>query len=195
MLIKEKQRKIILGTILGDGHLEKNGNNVRLRIEHSLPQKEYLFWKYEALKDIVAGIPRLVRGKDNRSGKIYQRWHISTYSFAELNDYSKMFYKGRRKIIPSEIVDMLNSPLSLAVWYMDDGYKRNDCAALRLNTDAYNQSEQMFLISCLYRNFGVNARLHKKGKWLNIYIPQKEAQKFCDIIRPFVLPVFQYKLL
>lgn len=195
MLINERQRQIITGTILGDGHLEKNGRNVRLRIEHSLLQKEYLLWKFQELRDIVAGMPRIVGTRDNRSGKTYRRWHISTYSLFELNEYRRIFYRNGSKIVPSDIVDMLKSPLSLAVWFMDDGYKRNDCAALRLSTDAYKRSEQMLLIDSLYENFGIKTKLHQKGKWFNIYVAKDEAKKFCDMIRPFVIPLFQYKLL
>src|SRR3990167_10219321 len=43
-----KQKSVILGSILGDGFLQQTGkNNARLRLEHGLKQKEYLIWKYK----------------------------------------------------------------------------------------------------------------------------------------------------
>jgi len=194
MDINKRQRQIIIGTLLGDGHLEKNGRYTRLRIDHR--QKDYVEWKYTELSKIVTAKPRIVLDKCRSSNnKFYRRWHVSTYSIPELDEYREIFYRDGRKCIPSGIGGMLDSPLALAVWYMDDGYKRNDCAALRLNTDAFTCAEQNLLLQMLKNNFAICANLHRKGKWHNIYVPQQEALKFCTIIRPFVLPTLEYKLL
>jgi len=42
------QREIIVGLALGDGHLEtlNEGKTYRLKVEHSLKQREYLDWLY-----------------------------------------------------------------------------------------------------------------------------------------------------
>ena len=40
-------RNMLLGAILGDGHLSKNGDG---RILHSAAQKDYLEWKLRVLK-------------------------------------------------------------------------------------------------------------------------------------------------
>lgn len=55
------------------------------------------------------------------------------------------FYPERKKIIPHNIQSFLHDPLSLAVWFMDDGYKRSDCNALRLGTDSFTKDEQYLL--------------------------------------------------
>jgi hypothetical protein len=41
--LTKKQRGIIVGLLLGDGHLEtqNNGKTYRLKVEHSLEQKDY----------------------------------------------------------------------------------------------------------------------------------------------------------
>ena len=194
MDINESQGQIIIGTLLGDGHLEKNGKYTRLRIDHR--HKEYADWKYRELQNLATDKPRLVLDKYRSSNnKVYQRWHFSTFSVPQLDKYRKMFYKGRHKCVPLEIGQILNLPIALAVWYMDDGYKRNDCAALRLSTDAFSYTEQHLLLQTLKDNFEICAKIHRKGRWYNIYIPQNEAVKFCNIIRSFVLPSLKYKLL
>jgi hypothetical protein len=78
---------------------------------------------------------------------------------------------------------------------MDDGYKRNDCAAIRLNTDAFSCEGQINLVQCLYANFKIKSQIHKKGKWFNIYIPKGEAKNFSLLVEPYVLPSFKHKLL
>ena len=85
--------------------------------------------------------------------------------------------------------------MSLAIWLMDDGYKRNDCSAIRLNTDSFCHEEQKSLADCLSENFHIKSRIHKKGKWFNIYLPKVEAKKFKELVKPYVLPSFKYKLL
>ena len=190
-----RQRNIALGLVLGDGHLEKNGKAVRLRIDQGLSHEDYVRWLHNELVNLIPSKPRIIRQRDKRTKKVYSRLHFSTYSCDEFKDWWNIFYEDRRKLIPSNIAEMLKSNISLAIWFMDDGYKRNDCAAVRLNTDAFNINEQLILIQCLGKNFKIMARLHKKGKWFNIYLPKGEAKKFCDLIKPYILPSFRYKLL
>lgn len=79
--LTKRQKEILIGMLLGDGCLEKNGRNVRLRIDHGTKQKDYLDWKYEELQNLATAKPRLVIGKiDIRTKKRYQRWHFSTFS-------------------------------------------------------------------------------------------------------------------
>jgi hypothetical protein len=195
MSITIRQRNIILGLMLGDGHLEKNGRFARLRIDQSLKHRDYINWLYQELSDIVPSKPRIIQEKDRRTLKVYTRLHFSTYSNGQLDKWRCVFYVNNRKIVLSGIVNMLNHEISLAVWFMDDGYKRNDCAAVRLNTDAFTYSEQKLLIRCLEKNFKIKSRIHKKGRWFNIYIPKDEARKFCRLVKPYILPSFRYKLL
>jgi len=46
--ITPKQKQIIIGKILGDGHLETvNEKTCRLKIEHSYKQRAYVDWLYQ----------------------------------------------------------------------------------------------------------------------------------------------------
>jgi len=194
--ISQKQRKVLIGTLLGDGTLELNGTYPRLRIDHSDKQKEYVSWKYNVLRNLVANKIRLFcQKKDVRTNKRYSHYKFDTISSSLFYDLYKKFYMNHKKIVPINIIEMFNSPLSLAVWYMDDGYKRNDCNALRISTDSYSLKDQKLLLECLKKNFRINARIHKKGKYWNIYIPAIEAIKFCNIIRKYIIPKMRYKIL
>jgi len=194
MHLTQKQKEILVGTLLGDACLEKNGHNVRLRIEHSLHQKDYLQWKYTAFSSIVSRKPRLVSSKGGRAEKAYERLHLSTFSLPELCVYQHKFYNRKRKIIPHDILELLKSPLSLAVWHMDDGYKRNDCNAFRISTDSFKWNGQKLLQNCLKKNFNLKVTIHRKGKFWNIYIPNPVAKDFCKIVRPYIIPSMMYKI-
>lgn len=60
-------QQIIIGCILGDSYLTKSGC---LQIEHSIKQKEYIYWKYEKLKTIVRSEPVQVSRYDKRTAYI-----------------------------------------------------------------------------------------------------------------------------
>ena len=51
----------------------------------------------------------------------------------------------------------------------------------RLNTDAFSFAEQQLLQSAIERNFGIQTKLHRKGKYWNIYIPETSAFKFAEV--------------
>jgi hypothetical protein len=195
MPITNRQEAIITGLLLGDGHLEKNGRYVRLKVDQALNHSDYVNWLYNELKNLVPSRPVIIKENDKRTRKVYKRLHFSTYSNAEFNKWRNDFYIDKKKIIPPRIRDVLNSAISLAIWLMDDGYKRNDCAAIRLSTDAFSYDEQLILIQCLEINFKIKSQIHKKGKWYNIYIPKGEANKFCALVEPYILPSFRHKLL
>ena len=192
--LSQYQKEILLGLILGDGTLEKNGKNVRLRVEHGIKQKDYLWWKYEKLKEFTKSPPRMVKVRDKRTGKENIKWHFSTVCLPELNEYREKFYKKDRKKVPKDIEKYLVSPLSLAVWFMDDGYKRNDCQAFRFNTDCFPLSDQYLLRKCLKRNFNLSVRIHKKNNAWNLYIPASESEKLVKLVKPYLHASFSYKI-
>lgn len=105
-----------------------------------------------------------------------------------------MFYRNKVKFIPENICQILKSPLSLAVWFMDDGGRRNDSYGLFLNTLSFTKREQEMLIECLKRYFSLESRIHWVQDGYRIYIPSKESEKFCRTVYPYMIPSMYYKL-
>jgi len=194
MELTERQKAIIVGAILGDSNLEKRWKNPRLRFAHSVIQKEYVLWKYRELQSIASKEPRCVKEAYWKNGKVYESWQFGTRALLELMYYWNIFCSTGIKIIPTSISHILIHPLSLAVWLMDDGYKRNDCNAFRLNTDAFSFAEQQLLQSALDKNFGIQSKLHKKGKYWNIYIPETSVFQFVELVREYIIPSMKYKI-
>jgi hypothetical protein len=185
---------IVVGTILGDGCLERNGKNIRLRIDHSIHQRAWVEWKHSELRELHPGSPRLVTRIDVRTGSQHVNYRFSTSSTESLNDFFDIFYATGEKRIPSFIGDFL-SPLALAVWYQDDGGRRGDCASGYLNTNAYAVEDVEFLKLCILNSFGISTRTHFAAGKPRIYIPAKQFGMFCEIIRTNVIDEMRYKLL
>ena len=196
--LTSKQKEVLMGALLGDGALELNGRYPRLRIDHAIKQKSYVEWKYEIFRGLTTrGIKQFSSKLDSRTKKRYSHCKFDTISTPLLNEFYEIFYalgKKRKKKIPNDIVTLLRNPLSLAVWYMDDGYKRNDCNALRISTDGFTFEEQKLLQKCLKRNFEIETKLHRKGRYWNIYIPNSQVKNFCSIVKPYIISEMNYKI-
>lgn len=195
-VLSSRCRDVVVGTILGDGCLERNGRNVRLRIDHSVRQRALVEWKLTELSELTPSTPRLVRRRDARTGQVHENYRFATCTTSRLNEFFDLFYpKNRRKRIPSCIDDILISPVAVAVWYMDDGGRRGDCRSGYLNTNAYAVDDVGLLKQCLERRLGITTSTHFAAGKPRIYIPQSQFLRFCDIIRPHVISEMNYKLL
>jgi hypothetical protein len=189
-------REIIVGAILGDACLERNGKNVRLRIDHGHQQQTYVEWKHQELFPLSPSAPRRVDVHDPRTQQVYVHYRFVSKTTEELNEYFELFYGNEgTKRIPDTIAAHLSSALSVAVWYMDDGGRRSDCRSGYFNTQGYTAEEVDLLRSCLLENFKLPTTLHFAAKRPRIYIASSHFETFCDWIRPHVIPDMRYKLL
>lgn len=193
--LTQRQQEILIGTLLGDGCLEVNGSNVRLKIDHSMNQKQLTDWLFDEFKQFTKSNPYLLSQFDNRTKKSYYHYRFSTLSKPVFNNFHSIFYPQKRKIVPKDIKKLLVSPLSLAVWYMDDGFRRRDCNSLYLCTSAYTESEHILLLETLKMNFNIDAKVHFAAGNARIYIPASSAKQFCDLVKDFILQDLSYKLI
>ncbi len=195
LTLSKRCRDIVIGTILGDGCLERNGTNVRLRIDHGVSQVSFVEWKWHELSELRPLTPRIVERVDKRTGRRHVNYRFTTRSMPVLNHYFTLFYEPSVKRIPTGIAELLRSTLSLAVWYMDDGGRRGDCRSGYLNTNAYSVHDVDLLRKVMADVFGVRTSTHFAAGKPRIYIPQSQFENFCDLVRPHVIPEMSYKLL
>lgn len=192
--ISSREKEIVLGTLLGDGHLAMLKTGARLEVGHSAKQKEYVFWKQKELSRWIRTQPHCLRITDKRWNAIYTQWRFRTQINEFFTELHSLFYLKGKKIVPQTILEILTSPLSLAVWFMDDGGRRNDSYGLFLNTLSFTKKEHELLRHCLRKNFDLDSRLHWIQDGYRIYIPSKDARHFCELVYPYILPSLQYKL-
>src|SRR3989344_7144611 len=137
----KRQKEILIGLILGDGHLERLYTPTlgRLKVEHSYKQKDYVDWIYEKFRDWVRSKPKIKEKKV--WNKIYQNYGFLTYGHRLLGEFQEKFYRKRRKIVPNDLEKDI-TPLGLAVWFMDDGsIKSRRHRGLFLNTQNFIRSD------------------------------------------------------
>lgn len=192
--LTKKQREIIFGLILGDGHLEtqNNGRTYRLKVEQTIGHKIYVDWLYENLKEFVQTPPK-VKIKIT-FGKIRKNYGFSTLSVSSLRFFAHQFYKEGKKVIPNLIKRWL-TPLSMAVWFMDDGQiKSKKHRALLINTQCFTKKDLQKLQKALKDKFGIETTLKKEPTGWRLYLLSETISRFVDLIKPYIIPSMCRKL-
>ncbi len=197
-LIPYDQFQLILGSLLGDARLECRSKSIRakhtarLRIHQSDKQKDYVFWKYTKLKNLVSKGPRFTQvWHDKKRNKTHFSWYFHTRSNETLGLFQKLFYKSRTKILPGVLLGSLE-PLGLAVWYMDDD--SNNGNNITLNTHNFSVVEQKILQKLLLDKFGVSSTLVKDRNKYKMAIRHYECEKLINIVRPYIIASMNYKI-
>ena len=184
--LTQTQRSIIIGTLLGDGYLRivPGRKNALLEINHSFSQKEYVDWKYEALKSLCKSSPVVRKGNGTRIA-----YRFTTRQHSELSELKTLFYKDGVKRVPQSVV--LN-PMMLAVWFMDDGSK---CRAsdVYLNTQQFVHEDQEYCLALL-TSLGIEASLNRDKEYWRIRIKKDSLAHFFATIRKHIIPSMTYKL-
>jgi hypothetical protein len=180
------QHAVLVGSLLGDGTLRKQGDrpNALLEVNHSLEFKEYVDWKYQHFREYVLTPPKARHGNGNRVA-----YRFTTRSLPVFTCYYWWFYRNGEKQVP---FDLELSPLILAVWFMDDGSKSR--TAWYLNTQKFSDAEQAFLRALLKGTFGLDSAANRDKQYLRIRISQESTKLMTQIVSPYLLPCFQYKL-
>lgn len=194
------QQDVLIGTILGDGNIRILKKEAFLTVSHGEKQKDYVFWKYGVFRNWVLTKPREeTRLYYKNRDKHLVSWRFSTISHPILTRYHDLFYPNGKKVIPSLIDSILISPLTLAVWYMDDGSRKPYGRGAFLHTQSFSVDGQVKLIQILKKNFSVIARLSSAGLWkgkryYRLYITAKSFPHFRNLVLPYILPSMRYKI-
>lgn len=196
--LTQVQRNIIVGTLLGDGHLEvrSKNNHPRYCFNQKEAQQSYVCHVYEHFRDWCSKEPQVVKSGVNLQGQATLAYYFKTCTHPALEFYANQFYtegsQSRRiKVVPNLLHRWLN-PQVLAYWYMDDGHK--DGSGYMLNSQNYTLEEQEILADALGRKFGFEVNIRKDRAKYRLYITAKSRDAFTKIVKPFILPSFEYKL-
>jgi len=201
------QHAVVVGGLLGDLHIQKttaSTQRCRLRVCHNIAQRDYVDRKYAALKE-----PFCKGVKPPHETARPGEYVFYTMYRDEFLPYRDEWYRddgsGLRKRVPNTIDTLLVDPISLAVWYLDDGTKRNDSDACRLATQGFSLQENKALSNCLWTNFAIHAsidtwilaRAREPLYGLSIQSKSGGYKRLSQLIHNFVraeVPTMLYKL-
>ena len=179
-----KKEQLIYTMILGDGWLCSKD----LRIQHSQNQLEYLKWKRKLL--IKSGINcSIIKYKDNNN---FPAYYFYTKSYDFIRNFKNKYYFPTKKECILNNLEVL-TPLSIAIWYMDDGglsqkYRDGQLVAneLMLNT-GFQKDENQIIIDYFKKYWDINFSQCKNNSVYRLRCGTKEARKFADIVKPYLI--------
>src|SRR3989338_10117794 len=194
--MSEKLKDILICLILGDGHLTEFSGQSR---KSSLLMKSddkilpYLEWLHQELQPL--GVSEL------RPKKNYHQHYFRTKWSEEIGELRSLFYPEGKKIIPRNIKELLIRPITLAIWYQDDGtldarskYHYNALFA----THCFSFHECVLLAETLKENCDLDVSVCKcqmRGKIrYRLYVKSKSMKRFIDLVKPFINSSFEYKI-
>jgi hypothetical protein len=188
---------VMVGLLLGDGYLNnRSGEGARMAVKQSIVHKEYLFSNYEFFykRGYCTSLePRLYTRTLKDKDKSYFGYEFNTFTFRSLVWLHKLFYKNGKKVVPSNISELL-TPLALAVWLSDDGGWVG--SGVRIASNNFTLEEVEILIEVLRKNFKLDCTIQKislKDKY-SIYIKKNSILKLRSLILPHLHPSMSHKL-
>ena len=191
--LTKEQRDVLVGLVLGDGNLEFDGyRGTRLQVKQSEARKEYVLWLYSHFAHMTKTPPK--QRSDTR------QWYFGTRFYEDLENIRQLFYREGEKVVPPNIVELFDSPVTLAVWFMDDGrldYREKSHYAYHISTDSFTESDVQRLQTLLLKRFGIAAKTYLslcRGKrYAKLYIGKEGRDAFCETVAPYLLNCFAYK--
>ncbi len=198
--LSEQQWQVVLGGLMGDGALSPNTrgrNGTRFRMGHGAKQVEYLDWKASLFGNIAQS------RRVNAKGAAF----VDLTPLPELAELRDAVYLAGHKVLSWDYLKKL-TPLSLAVWYMDDGSFSSRAKGLQARTregsgrseicvEAMSPDSRSRLVEHLAGAFDLHPTLTLRGARQKAVLSfaKDETAKLHALIAPYVHPSMQHKLL
>lgn len=188
--LTEYQKNVLCGTLLGDASLQFPSKACRVPIyttTHSEKQKEYSI----LLADILGGKCKYRERLDKRTNKVYKAYDVSVPSNMYFLDLYSELYQDKIKQPTERFLSSFNE-ISLAFWFMDDGYS-ND-GTFFLCTDSFILETCNFLTKHIEEQLGLHFRVTRHEKNYRLRLRFDDRNKFVDMISPYLIDCVKYKI-
>jgi recombination protein RecA len=191
------QWEVLLGGLMGDGALSpsRSGFGARYRLGHGARQTEYCDWKGSLFGNLQSS------RSTNAKGAVF----YDLQPLPELAELRQAVYVGAKKVFSYDYLKRL-TPLSLAIWYMDDGSFSLRAKGLQERTrdgsgrsdiciEAMEPTTRTRLVDHLADTWGIHPKLIRRAGKAVLVFSKDETAKLHALVAPFVHPSMQYKLL
>src|SRR5207302_1737387 len=195
------QWQVLLGGLMGDGALSpsRSGHGARFRFGHGVKQAEYCEWKASLFDNVGA----------SRSSNAKGATFCDVSPLPELAGLREAVNIGGKKVFGHDYLKQL-TPLSLAIWYMDDGSfsirakgqgrkerTQDGSGRSEICIEAMESTTRQRLVDYLADTWDIRPVLTSRGAGGKavLVFPKDETAKLHALIAPFVHPSMEYKLL
>ena len=176
-MLKNKQIEIINGAL--------RGMKTRIRFRQSIYNIEYMNY-------LIAEMEGLTRGKLSEHWGKVPCYYFSTRLMEELNTFRERHYEGRKRIIPKDLESIM-TPLTMAIWIMDNGHKSRGNRVL--NTHRYGKGDQERVLEVLKSKYEIEGTINRDRDKYRILISARSTREIViPMVREYILDCFKYKI-
>lgn len=187
---------VIYGTLLGDSHLEKSIDNVRISFQQESSNMEYLIWLWNHFNQYgyCSPVKPTIQTRIGNKGRTRYICRFHTWTYSSFNFlYDEWYRGGSEKRVPLNIEEYL-SPLALACWIMDDGAKIGN--GFKFCTNSFLKEDIEILAKALLNKYGIQTAIHSAGvpnQWV-LYVKLESMPILRKTVKNFMVESMNYKL-
>jgi hypothetical protein len=212
--MNDTQLEVLTGSLLGDGWLQGHQRpsyyNWKFAKKQKSSRKEYLDWHSSVFGELSLPIAHatqeltfeyyraknqkfisesclFITRADKEFTELGRKWYKNDNGVFSLNKHNRKI-----KILPEDIA---LTPLSMAVWFCDDGTNSTKHRTAVFCTNNFTMSECNLLKDKILQTFSIKTTVHTSRSQPMIRIAAADYVNFIDLIKPYVIwPCFQYKI-
>lgn len=183
------QKDLIIGSMLGDGHIDKRDTQPMFIVSHAENQKDYLYYKYNILKDLcnISPVKKEAQYKDF-NGKLYlcqPSYRFCTRIYNCLLEYRNKSY--------TYLLNLMNT-YSFSIWMLDDGFR--DSSIWELCVAEYTKDDIDTAFEIFRNKYGLKVWSKKDTRYISF--DAESSRKIDNIILnniPSTLDIIKYKII
>lgn len=200
--LNELQSQILVGSLLGDGSITKSKKNSSFtKLQHK-NRIDYLNWHFSEFGEYSSSIQKVYsREKLKRTNNKIQRivlkrkrhtaYRYYSCSHPNFTEMRQLWYPNDIKTVPSNI---FLSPLSIAIWYFDDGCNNLKQRIATIATNSFTFGEVEFL-SSLLEIFDLSPKIVVQESKPILKFSRDSYDKLIALVSPYMLwDCYRYKI-
>jgi hypothetical protein len=195
----EKIHSIIVGHMLGDGHIAKvQKGNSYFTIHRKADHHPYNIWTKNILQKDKLIISRTYPSiRESGGSHNFPSSYLRTGRDKFWTEQRLLWYKNGRKILPMKYIKNNFSNISFLLWFLDDGDSSG-----RISTDNFPLREIIFLRDLIHDKYGIKFNIQTQYKRPQHHILRCPKGKMSDSLTilqcpnvsiPCVLYKFNFK--
>ena len=206
--------KLIAASLLGDGHVGKpESKHCRFSLSQRHDHKDYLEWfanRIDCVTSLSIDYPSAAH-KETRTVPFYDRsitiqpqLRLRTKTHPFFDKFRERMYGTGRKSVDLHYLTLLDAEF-LAIWYQEDGSFSVDYRGkiplprIYIASESFSEAENVLLRKALKEkldlDWNVHTSVNKLGnRTYKLYLSVKSANTFFELVTPYVVPSFYYKV-
>ncbi len=200
-MIKDLNKRLYAYSMF-DGHLMVPGGSKHACLVINMLQKneDYIDKVIESLEELPVGykksLPEIyIKDGFNRQQQI----RLQSHNHPLFSKIKERIYLDGRKVVDPHMLNFMDEEF-LAIMFMADGNRhvdtrwKNARPIYRLHLNNLSYGDLMLIKKSFKDCFRLESNIRKKGKRYDLAIPTACSKLFEEIVAPFILPSFQYKI-